>query len=495
MKRLCVASVLCCLQLVGLAFANDEVDVRVIAWNDLIPKMDEPFDDPFERLSEDQLYDLRMIARIRFLIENGKIVEGGTDLAEEKKLVAKLTGQGIDVDWLFSQRERVAKERQRRAERVHRGVTGQLVRIPGYMLPLKTEESGVTEFLLVPWVGACIHTPPPPPNQMVHVRVPGGTNDRGRFAAIWLEGRIELKPAEYDLFLADGTRSVKVAYTMTTATISTYSSQESDVLARVEAPAFDSEHSWVQQWQIRAEILFTQAMTDIQNSRSSGPMLWGLLVSFFYGILHTLGPGHGKTVVAAYFVGERGSLWRGLRMGGQIALFHVLSAVIVVVITDFAVRQATGQSPSDYRAIRLASYGSIIAIGLWMIIRALKAARSHHHHHEGCGCAHLAEPSKGVSGLLSVAVGAVPCTGALLVLLFGLANDLLWPSIMLVIAISLGMALALSGIGVAAILGRRFLDRRLGQDDSRKQRTASVLRVGAATGVFLIGCLLFVVAW
>ncbi len=132
-------------------------------------------------------------------------------------------------------------------------------------------------------------------------------------------------------------------------------------------------------------------------------------------------------------------------------------------------------------------------------VKAVKASRvapdHHHHHHEGCGCAHPAEPAKGVSGLLSLAVGAVPCTGALIVLLFGLANDLLWPSITLVIAISLGMALALSGVGVAAILGRRFLDRRMGDDESRQQRTATILRIGAAAGVFLIGCLLFAVTW
>ncbi len=116
-------------------------------------------------------------------------------------------------------------------------------------------------------------------------------------------------------------------------------------------------------------------------------------------------------------------------------------------------------------------------------------------HHEGCACAHHAESAKGIGGLLSVAVGAVPCTGALLVLLFGLANDLLWPSITLVVAISLGMALALSGVGIAAILGRRFLDRRTGGDEARAGRLAANLRVASATGVCLVGCLLFVVAW
>ena len=125
----------------------------------------------------------------------------------------------------------------------------------------------------------------------------------------------------------------------------------------------------------------------------------------------------------------------------KIATFHVLSAIVVVLVTDFAVRQATGKAPSDYRMVRLISYASIAAIGLWMLTKAIRSARTtphhdhNHEHHEGCGCDHLGQPVKGISGFLSLAVGAVPCTGALLVLLFGIANDLLWPAIVMVISI------------------------------------------------------------
>ncbi len=473
---------------------------REITWDDLLPEETVPFDDPFEKLSEDQLLDLGLVARIRYLLANDKIQPDGPDAGEEKRLVARLAGQGIDVDYLLSQRERVAAERRKRAEAVDRRIDGQRVRIPGYMLPLKRDRLGVTEFLLVPWVGACIHTPPPPPNQMVHVVVPGGAEDKGRFAAIWVEGDIRLEPGSYDLFLVDGSREIKVAYTMTTDAISDYSSQESDVLAEVEVPPdLTADHSWLGRVQAKAELLFTKTMTDMRDSRSSPAMLWGLLVALLYGVLHTLGPGHGKAVVVAYFIGERGSLWRGVRMGVQIALFHVLSAIAVVVVVDFAVRGATGAAPSDYRTVRLVSYAAIAAIGFWMLVVAVRAASAyrggHHEHGPGCGCAHLDESRRGVGGFLSLAVGAVPCTGALLVLLFGLANDLLWPSVAMVAAISLGMAVALSGVGVAAILGRRFVEGRLGGEGGRRDRFVAVTRVVAAAAVVFIGGALFALAW
>jgi len=119
------------------------------------------------------------------------------------------------------------------------------------------------------------------------------------------------------------------------------------------------------------------------------------------------------------------------------------------------------------------------------------AGHDHHHEHHDClACAAL-EKKKGAGTWLALAVGVVPCTGALLVLLFGVANDLLFPAILMVAAISGGMALAMSGIGVLAIIGRRMAFRRMKDGDARKLRFASVLRIAGAALVLLIGSLLF----
>jgi uncharacterized protein len=71
---------------------------------------------------------------------------------------------------------------------------GQVVRIPGFMVPFEDGLDGVTEFLLVPYFGACIHTPPPPPNQMVYVQMDQGrTVDVNIWDAIWIEGTFEIE--------------------------------------------------------------------------------------------------------------------------------------------------------------------------------------------------------------------------------------------------------------------------------------------------------------
>ncbi len=265
-------------------------------------------------------------------------------------------------------------------------------------------------------------------------------------------------------------------------------------------------------------------MSGLRDDGSSKAFWFAILVAFGYGLVHTLGPGHGKAVVISYFIGDGGSLGKGLRMGGLIAVFHVLSSIIVVLVADFAVRQATGQAPSDYRSIRLGSYALIMAIGAVMLRSAIQASRQsrksvesetgdhahagHDHHHESHGnhhddhahhdclaCSALEKRKKGAGTWLALAVGVVPCTGALLVLLFGVANDLLFPAILMVAAISAGMALAMSGIGVLAILGRRVAFRRMKADDPRRARFTSGLRITGAACVLLIGTLLFTLTY
>jgi len=78
-----------------------------------------------------------------------------------------------------------------------REVDGTRVRVPGYMVPLDDSAIGVSEFILVPYYGACIHTPPPPPNQMIFVRMNGAKKvDVNLWEPIWIEG--ELRVTETD---------------------------------------------------------------------------------------------------------------------------------------------------------------------------------------------------------------------------------------------------------------------------------------------------------
>ena len=79
-------------------------------------------------------------------------------------------------------------------------LNGQLIRLPGYIVPLEVSENGrTTEFLLVPYFGACIHVPPPPSNQIVHVTSKEGVKLDELYQPYWIEGAMQVKPSTSEL--------------------------------------------------------------------------------------------------------------------------------------------------------------------------------------------------------------------------------------------------------------------------------------------------------
>jgi nickel/cobalt exporter len=478
-----------------LALAGPALAAQFASWGSLAPSV-EPYENPFDEMPFEQIDDLRTIARADMAAADGL-----RDASLEERAAAarlRLEAAGLDVAALFAQRALIMQRRDEAVLGVTTTHLDKVVVMDGYALPLRTKKEGVVEFLLVPWVGACIHTPSPPANQIVHVDYPQGFKAVNLFTPIRLEGRLTHQPAEYDLFLVDGTTRVATSYAMEQAVIG---GTPGEVVSAASAAA---DLSWFAAAQARITELFTTAMTNMEHGRSAGAVALAVLIAFAYGALHTLGPGHGKAVVISFFVGAGGSLRRGVVMGARIAAMHVLSAVVVVFLLDFAVRQATGAAPSDYRMIRLGSYALIVAIGAVMLWRAVAAVRTqravgaadhvHHHHshaHAGCAaCAAASDASRG-GGWIAAAVGAVPCTGALIVMLFGLANDLVLPAILMVIAISAGMALAMAAIGVAAIMGRNWVEARVAFDPERRVRFEAGARIAGAACVLLIGAALF----
>jgi len=91
-------------------------------------------------------------------------------------------------------------------------LNGQQIRLGGYPVPLETDSKGrSTEFFLVPYPGACIHVPPPPPNQIVMVRYPAGIMLEDIYAPLWVDGTLQIEPVSNDL--ADA------AYALTAANV------------------------------------------------------------------------------------------------------------------------------------------------------------------------------------------------------------------------------------------------------------------------------------
>jgi hypothetical protein len=196
-------------------------EVKVITWDDLISE-EVKFDDPFEKLTEDQIDDLSYIARMRMLQERKPGTVGAESLKTIEEKEKKLTAEGVDIEYMFAQRTAIMELRKKNAEAVVDSLNGLYIRMIGYLLPLDFEGKKGVEFLLVPWVGACIHTPPPPPNQIVYIKFDKGFETTSRFAPVWIEGPLLTKSITKELFLVDGKAQINLGYSMSAEKIWDY---------------------------------------------------------------------------------------------------------------------------------------------------------------------------------------------------------------------------------------------------------------------------------
>jgi len=232
-------------------------------------------------------------------------------------------------------------------------------------------------------------------------------------------------------------------------------------------------------------------LVAIKREHSLTALLLGLAIAFAYGVFHAVGPGHGKAVLLSYFLSQDAKISRGVWMGAQIAFFHVVSAIVIVIIVHLILQQAFGGPVDELDFLKIASYGAITLIGAAMLRGAFRRMRragrghdhgDHHHDHDAPGhvhdetCGHVSPVQAWrEGGLLSVAVGLIPCSGAVLILVYCLANGLLLSGVLMAGAIAVGMAITLSVIGIAAIFGRQralATAERRGRSGSGRPRAA-----------------------
>jgi hypothetical protein len=194
---------------------------KEITWDDLVPA-EAQFDDPFTKLDDDQLYQLGLVAEVRDALANDGNMDEET-MALYRLYVETLEEAGIDIDGLIKIREQVVQERIAKTYMANRELEGKTVRIPGFLLPLEFDNDRVTEFFLVPYVGACIHTPPPPPNQIVYVRTEQGyTPEGGLYAPVWVNGLLKNERSESSLNYIDGSSNIPSSYSLNATTVEPY---------------------------------------------------------------------------------------------------------------------------------------------------------------------------------------------------------------------------------------------------------------------------------
>jgi nickel/cobalt transporter (NicO) family protein len=282
----------------------------------------------------------------------------------------------------------------------------------------------------------------------------------------------------------------------------------------------DSMHSdfgGVTGWILAKQAEFYRLFSGtIRAAKSDGSAAYTLLgISFLYGIFHAAGPGHGKAVISSYLVANDETWKRGIVLSFASAILQAFTAIAIVGIAAVLLGATAKAMGNTVRVIEIVSYALIIMIGLrlfWVkgraflhLLRPPKQEHAHHNHHDHAhdhahdhghdhhghdhhhdhdhahahhdhdhadeahawGHAHAPEPSelvgrhwwkRGLSAI--VAVGLRPCSGAIIVLVFALAQGLFWIGVASTFAMGLGTAITVACIATIAV-GARGLAGRL----------------------------------
>jgi nickel/cobalt transporter (NicO) family protein len=302
-------------------------------------------------------------------------------------------------------------------------------------------------------------------------------------------------------------------------------------------------------WILTKQALFYRALSGlIRTTKTDGSAYWGLMgISFVYGIFHAAGPGHGKAVISSYLVANEETWRRGIALSLASALLQALTAVVIVAVAAILIGATAKMMGDTVRAIEIISYALIVLLGarlLWVkgrgFLHALHKVRSepepataplseshachdhvhdrnhaHHHHDEHAhshahphdddedndvlpwGHAHGPEPQelsgpggwrRGLSAI--VAVGLRPCSGAIIVLVFALAQGLFWAGVASTFVMGLGTAITVAAIATLAVGAKAAAKRYAATNAGYGTLVLRGVEVGAAFVVMLFGALL-----
>ena len=291
--------------------------------------------------------------------------------------------------------------------------------------------------------------------------------------------------------------------------------------------------SWVADTQQSMQRELAMSVKHLKSGNAVAATLALAGLSFLYGVVHAVGPGHGKAIISSYVIANEETVRRGVIISFIAAALQALTAIILVSVLLIAMNATGLQVNAWSNQLESVSYAMIALVGLYLlstqIIRLWRrwrgatpthAAESHgahshgdhHHHHDhdhhahhdhhhhapGEACDHIVD-ARQLAGPFSwrkvmavvFSVGIRPCTGAILVLVFALTQGLFWAGVAATFAMALGTAITVAVLATLA-LGSRELALKLGGANSAWANMVwTTCAIGGATVILLFGLILF----
>ena len=219
---------------------------------------------------------------------------------------------------------------------------------------------------------------------------------------------------------------------------------------------------------------FREASAGDDLSQAAGVMFLAVV----FGLLHAIGPGHGKSVMVSYFVGQEAKLRHGLLASLKLIAVHVGSAVLLVLAAVTVLEISFGLRPADFPLVRQISYAGVAGVGFYLLLRSLRPARASGHSTPG--------------GLLPYIAGLAPCPLTTIIMLAASSTGAIAYGLLVSLAMALGMMVTVTAFAAMAIVARRWLLVALDRHMTRITRISQGFEILGASAVTAVGALLLV---
>ncbi len=290
-------------------------------------------------------------------------------------------------------------------------------------------------------------------------------------------------------------------------------------------------------WIAQRQREFYQSLTaSLSAFKDSGAAVWALLgLSFFYGIFHAAGPGHGKMVISSYLVASGETVRRGIVIAFAAAFVQAVTAVVVVGIAA-AILHVTAQTmtvATDW--LEIGSYALIVVVGAWLLWSKTVGGGHHHHHHhhhmpvpaaahadhdhghdhhhdhdhnhahdhhhdhDDCH-AHTIAPAPAATTLhpnplarawsAILGVGIRPCSGAIIILVFALSQGLFMAGVAATFVMAIGTGITVAALATLAVSAKGVAMRLAGAESGTGRYVLRGIEIAGALLVLVVGLLL-----
>ena len=301
--------------------------------------------------------------------------------------------------------------------------------------------------------------------------------------------------------------------------------------------AFSGIFGWVLRTQQSLQRDLATGVKSLKGDHAVTGAVMLAALSFIYGVVHAVGPGHGKTIISSYVVANEETVRRGVIISFIAAGLQALTAIALVGILAFALNASGMQINAWSNQLEMVSYAMIALVGAWLLITQLIAifrrwqesravtahgGHDHHHHHgehdhdhhdhghdhnhhhhghhhaEGEACHHIVD-ARELAGpfswrkILAVvfSVGVRPCTGAILVLVFALTQGVFWAGVAATFAMAIGTAITVAALATLALGSRELALRLGGRSGAFANAVWTICSLGGSALILLFGATLF----